>query len=108
VKPGEVFGQPRRFLRQHFPECSLRHAGAVDRFLVQHQRAVLGQRTYGKFPTLAINGPDDTNTGRWIPTTACDQFFATLATWFGVDSSNLSTVFPNLGRFATPNLGFML
>jgi uncharacterized protein (DUF1501 family) len=70
--------------------------------------AVKGQRTYGKFPTLAINGPDDTSTGRWIPTTACDQFFATLATWFGVDNSNLSTVFPNLGRFATPNLGFML
>jgi uncharacterized protein (DUF1501 family) len=69
--------------------------------------AVKGQQTYGKFPTLAINGPDDTNTGRWIPTTATDQYFATLATWFGVDSSNLTTVFPNLGRFATTNLGFI-
>jgi len=69
--------------------------------------AVNGQRTYGKFPTLALNGPDDTSTGRWIPTTACDQYFATLATWFGVDSSNLPTVFPNLGRFSTPNLGFV-
>jgi uncharacterized protein (DUF1501 family) len=70
--------------------------------------AVNGRRTYGKFPTLAINGPDDTNTGRWIPTSACDQYFATLATWFGVDSGNLSTVFPNLGRFSTPDLGFFL
>ncbi len=70
--------------------------------------AVKGQRTYGRFPTLAVNGPDDTSTGRWIPTTACDQYFATLATWFGVDSGNLSTVFPNLGRFATPNLGFLV
>jgi uncharacterized protein (DUF1501 family) len=69
--------------------------------------AVHGQQTYGKFPTLAVNGPDDTSTGRWIPTTSCDQYFATLATWFGVDQSNLSTVFPNLGRFATPNLGFI-
>jgi uncharacterized protein (DUF1501 family) len=69
--------------------------------------AVNGQRTYGKFPTLAVNGPDDTNTGRWIPTTAIDQYFATLAAWFGVDSSNLATVFPNLNRFATPNLGFV-
>ena len=69
--------------------------------------AVKGQRTYGKFPTLAVNGPDDTNTGRWIPTTACDQYFATLATWFGVDNSNLATVFPNLGRFSTSNLGFL-
>lgn len=69
--------------------------------------AVNGRRTYGRFPTLAINGPDDTSTGRWIPTTSIDQYFATLASWFGVDSGNLSTVFPNLGRFATPNLGFV-
>jgi len=69
--------------------------------------AVNGQRTYGRFPTLAVNGPDDTDTGRWIPSTAIDQYFATLATWFGVDSGNLSAVFPNLGRFSTPNLGFV-
>jgi len=70
-------------------------------------RSVVGGKTYGKFPTLTVNGPDDTSTGRWIPTTAIDQYFATIATWFGVDNSNLGTVFPNLGRFATPNLGFM-
>jgi uncharacterized protein (DUF1501 family) len=69
--------------------------------------AVKGQQTYGRFPTLAVNGPDDTSTGRWIPTTAIDQYFATLATWFGVDQGNLATVFPNIGRFATPNLGFI-
>lgn len=69
--------------------------------------AVKGQRTYGTFPTLAVNGPDDTSTGRWIPTTAIDQYFATLAAWFGIDNSNLATVFPNLYRFATPNLGFV-
>jgi uncharacterized protein (DUF1501 family) len=69
--------------------------------------AVKGQRTYGAFPTLAVNGPDDTSTGRWIPTTAIDQYFATLATWFGVDNGNLATVFPNIGRFSTPNLGFI-
>jgi uncharacterized protein (DUF1501 family) len=69
--------------------------------------AVSGGAAYGKFPTLTVNGPDDTSTGRWIPTTACDQYFATIATWFGVDAANLGTVFPNLGRFATPNLGFI-
>jgi uncharacterized protein (DUF1501 family) len=69
--------------------------------------AVNGQRTYGQFPALTINGPNDTSTGRWIPTTAIDQYFATLATWFGVDSGNLSTVFPNIGRFTSPNLGFI-
>lgn len=69
--------------------------------------AVNGQMTYGQFPVQTINGPNDTGTGRWIPTTAIDQYFATLATWFGVDSDNLTTVFPNIGRFATSNLGFM-
>jgi uncharacterized protein (DUF1501 family) len=69
--------------------------------------AVNGQQTYGQFPVLQVNGPNDTNTGRWIPTTAIDEYFATLATWFGVDPSNLATVFPNLSRFSMSNLGFV-
>ena len=69
--------------------------------------AVQGQRTYGTFPSLIVGGPDDTSTGRWIPTTSVDQFAATMASWFGVSSTNISTVFPNLGRFNTPNLGFL-
>jgi uncharacterized protein (DUF1501 family) len=69
--------------------------------------AVNGRRTYGRFPTLTVNGPDDTSTGRWIPTTAVDQYFATLATWFGVDNNNLAAVFPNLDRFSSANLGFV-
>ena len=64
--------------------------------------AVDGKKTFGKFPTLAVNGPDDTSTGRWIPTMAVDQYAAALATWFGVSAGNLATVFPNLPRFATP------
>jgi uncharacterized protein (DUF1501 family) len=69
--------------------------------------AVKGQRTYGTFPALVVGGPDDTNTGRWIPSTSVDEYAATMATWFGVDPTNLSTVFPNLGRFATSNMGFL-
>lgn len=69
--------------------------------------AVKGGATYGKFPTLTVNGPDDTGIGRWIPTTSVDQYAATLATWFGVDSNNLDIVFPNLGRFSSSNLGFI-
>ena len=69
--------------------------------------AVNGGATYGTFPTLAVNGPDDTDTGRWIPTTSVDQYAATLASWFGVDAGNINDVFPNLGRFSTSNLGFI-
>jgi uncharacterized protein (DUF1501 family) len=67
--------------------------------------AVQGGRLFGTFPTLAVNGPDDTGQGRWIPTTSVDEFSATLATWFGVSASDLPTVLPNIGRFAHPNLG---
>ena len=70
--------------------------------------AVQGQRLFGTFPTLAVNGPDDTGLGRWIPTTSVDEYSATLARWFGVSSSDIHTVFPNLNRFARPDLGFML
>jgi uncharacterized protein (DUF1501 family) len=68
---------------------------------------VAGGKTYGNMPVLAVNGPSDTGTGRWIPTTAVDQYAATLASWYGVDSSHLPIVFPNLGRFASSNLGFL-
>jgi uncharacterized protein (DUF1501 family) len=70
--------------------------------------AVRGGMLYGTFPTLDIGGPDDAvGAGRWIPTTSVDEFSATMASWFGVANSNLSTVFPNIGRFANPNLGFL-
>jgi uncharacterized protein (DUF1501 family) len=69
--------------------------------------AVRGKQTYGTFPVHQINGPDDTSTGRWIPKIAVDQYAATLARWFGVSNTYMSTVFPNIGRFPTSDLGFM-
>jgi uncharacterized protein (DUF1501 family) len=70
--------------------------------------AVRGGDVYGQFPTLALGGPDDAEKeGRWIPTTAIEQYGATLATWFGVGATQLPTVFPNLARFASANLGFV-
>ena len=74
--------------------------------------AVLGRALYGTYPTLALGGPDDTDggsnpRGRWIPTTSVEQYAATLATWYGLSSADLPAVFPLIGRFATPNLGFL-
>lgn len=63
---------------------------------------------YGMPPVLDLNGPDTTDTrGRWIPTTSVDQYGATLANWFGVDSTGINTVFPNLQNFQLANLGFV-
>jgi uncharacterized protein (DUF1501 family) len=70
--------------------------------------AVKGNALYGTFPTLALGGPDDVgNNGRWVPTTAVDQYAATLASWFGVANTDLPSIFPNLANFQTTNLGFM-
>ena len=37
-----------------------------------------------------------------------EQYAATLARWYGVSPSDLPLVFPNIGRFSTPDLGFMI
>ena len=70
--------------------------------------AVKGGQMYGTMPTLELSGPDDaSDLGRWIPTIAVDQFAATLASWFGADSTALAAVLPNLSSFSPANLGFI-
>ena len=69
--------------------------------------AVTGGNIYGAVPTLVEDGPDDSGQGRWIPTTSVDEYSATLARWFGVGNADMGTIFPNLGRFNRPDLGFM-
>jgi uncharacterized protein (DUF1501 family) len=67
--------------------------------------AVRGKRLYGTAPVLAFNGPDDVGQGRLIPTTAVDQFGATLAAWFGVPGSDLSLVIPRINNYTIRDLG---
>jgi uncharacterized protein (DUF1501 family) len=74
--------------------------------------AVKGGDFYGTYPTLALGGPDDTDSGssprgRWVPTTSIDQYSATLAAWYGLPANQQATVFPYLYRFPTSNLGFL-
>lgn len=45
--------------------------------------------------------------GRIIPTTAVDQYAATLAKWFGISDSDIGLVFPNLANFNTKYLNFV-
>ncbi|MGB0133423.1 DUF1501 domain-containing protein [Dokdonella sp.] len=69
--------------------------------------AVNGRRIYGIPPNLGVGGPDDAGWGQIIPTASVDQYAATIARWYGVPPGEMSTVFPNIGRFATADLGFM-
>lgn len=83
------------------------HAWGNNHFIMGG--SVVGGRLFGTYPTLALSGPDDTDSrGRWIPTTSVEQYAATLATWYGLAQVDLSAVFPLIGRFATPTLPFLV
>jgi uncharacterized protein (DUF1501 family) len=74
--------------------------------------AVQGHTLYGTYPNITPGGPDDTDgggspRGRWIPTTSIEQYAATLATWYGLSSADLTAVFPLIGHFSSSNLGFL-
>ena len=82
------------------------HAWGGIQFVVGD--AVVGREMYGVYPDLALNSDDDVGGGRFIPTTSADQYAATLATWFGVDSIDIPSVAPNIGNFAVQDLGFLI
>ena len=69
--------------------------------------AVKGGQYYGVAPHVSVDTDDQVGQGRLLPTTSVDQLAATLGTWFGVSASELPGILPRIGRFATPNLGFM-
>lgn len=69
--------------------------------------AVNGGRFFGIAPAIATNTPDQVGSGRLLPTISVDQHMATLGKWFGVAPSEMALIAPNIGRFATPDLGFL-
>jgi uncharacterized protein (DUF1501 family) len=65
--------------------------------------AVRGGDVFGTFPSLILGGDDDLkDTGLWIPTTSVSQYAATLSTWLGAQTSDISSVFPELINFKSP------
>ncbi|MGJ3647740.1 DUF1501 domain-containing protein [Sphingomonas sp. GlSt437] len=69
--------------------------------------AVKGGQYYGVAPEVSLTSDDQVGQGRLLPSTAVDQYAATLASWFGVTASEMSTALPRIGNFSTANLGFM-
>jgi uncharacterized protein (DUF1501 family) len=69
--------------------------------------AVKGGRFYGTAPHVSIETDDQVGQGRLLPTTAVDQFGATLAQWFGCAASELPGILPNIGNFSNGNIGFL-
>ncbi|MBL9133649.1 MAG: DUF1501 domain-containing protein [Verrucomicrobiaceae bacterium] len=81
------------------------HGWGSHHIVVGGQTAVDGGKMFGTLPNFAVNGPDDTGTGRWIPTLSVDEHTATLAKWYGLGSGDITSVLPNLSRFNTSHAG---
>ena len=64
---------------------------------------VQGGRIYGTFPDLTLDSNADVGYGgRLLPTTSVDQLFCEMLRWFGVSSSNMAAVLPNINNFYNP------
>ncbi|HEV2446654.1 MAG TPA: DUF1501 domain-containing protein [Candidatus Sulfopaludibacter sp.] len=72
--------------------------------------SVLGGNVYGPFPapTLAAAPHDRNGRGILLPANSKQQYYATLANWFGVSSSQISEYLPGAAASARRTLGFMV
>ncbi|MEM1085282.1 MAG: DUF1501 domain-containing protein [Verrucomicrobiota bacterium] len=74
---------------------------------------VAGGEIIGRYPSLAIDGPDDIGRGgRIFPDLSPDEYFCELLRWFGVSNGDMDTVLPNINNFYDPSssnnpLGFL-
>ncbi|MGF1454817.1 MAG: DUF1501 domain-containing protein [Alphaproteobacteria bacterium] len=69
--------------------------------------AVRGARFYGRAPHVSITSDDQVGQGRLLPSTAVDEYAATLARWFGASDRDLLDIFPNIGNFSNTAMGFV-
>lgn len=58
-----------------------------------------GSRVFGHMPEQVIGTEDDLGDGRIVPTTSIEQMGAQIAQWYGLSTSEVNDVFPNLSRF---------
>jgi uncharacterized protein (DUF1501 family) len=56
-------------------------------------------------PAIRADSPDAVS-DRVVPTTAVEQYLATIVSWFGVSNAELGILFPNLHSFPKRDLGF--
>jgi uncharacterized protein (DUF1501 family) len=75
------------------------HAWGGNSFIIGGP--VAGGRVLGRYPSLALNSPDDVGRGgRILPTLSVDSLFAELLLWFGLEGrDHFERVLPNLANF---------
>ncbi len=67
---------------------------------------VRGGDIFGKMPELRRDSPDSWS-GRIVPTTAMEQYLATLVRWLGASEEDLQTIFPSHALFDAAGMGFL-
>ena len=73
------------------------HAWGSNAFIMGG--AVNGGQVFGTYPDLDLNNNLELGGGVMLPTIATDQYFGDIASWFGVENSELLTLFPNIDNF---------
>lgn len=61
--------------------------------------AIDGGKVIGNYPSLDLGSNLEIGGGVLIPQISTDQYFGDIAHWFGVDTSDLITLFPNIDNF---------
>jgi len=67
--------------------------------------AVDGGKYLGSAPEIGLGHDQQVGGGRLLPSTSVDQFGAEIAAWFGVNRSDIRTIFPNSVHFDLYKLG---
>ncbi len=63
---------------------------------------------WGEMPQIAPDSPHTLANGALIPTTASQQYLATLVAWLGDEKIDLTSVFPGLKQFKEQKMGFIV
>jgi uncharacterized protein (DUF1501 family) len=62
----------------------------------------------GTYPDVTLGGVqdiDNANLGRWIPSTAVEEYVGSIAQWYGVAAGDMSYVFPNWSTWSSNGRG---
>lgn len=70
--------------------------------------AVKDRSIFGAYPDVTLGGVQDVDNaalGRWIPTTATEEYLGPIAQWYGVAAADMTYVFPNWATWTSNGRG---
>lgn len=109
---GDVRNQVTLFTASDFGRTFTSNGDGTDHGWGAHHfvvgGAVRGGDIYGTFPVTGLGHAQDIGSGSLLPAISVDQYGGTMASWFGLSTSQIADVFPNIVNFSNRNLGFML